>query len=198
MLAELDAELGRLFAELERRGLLDNTIIIVSSDHGEQFGEHSVMGHGNSLYLPVLHVPLLIRFPGSVPRGASVSRPVSLRDLPATIADLSGLGRQVTFPGRSLARFWSGDSAAAAGPDTLLMTVEYNPRLPKGNPIDRGSMRAVVLDTLHYILNGDRREELYRLRQDPDERHDLAADSAYQSEVSRHRSALRIVGPRDP
>ena len=67
MLAEMDEQLGKLFEELKRRGVMDNTIIIITSDHGEQFGEHSVMGHGNSLYLPVLHVPLLVRFPASVP-----------------------------------------------------------------------------------------------------------------------------------
>ena len=196
MIEELDTELGKLFDELNRRGILDNTIIIISSDHGEQFGEHSVMGHGNSLYLPVLHVPLLIRFPPAVPQGTSVSRAVALRDIPATIADLSGLAGEVSFPGRSLARFWRNDTTYTPGPDTLLMTVDYNPRLPKGNPIDKGSMRAVVLDTLHFILNGDKREELYRLQQDPDERDDLSGQADFQAELGRHREALRIVGPR--
>jgi arylsulfatase A-like enzyme len=154
------------------------------------------MGHGNSLYLPVLHVPLLIRFPGKVPQGVTAAAPVALRDLPATISDLSGIGSTVSFPGKSLARYWRNDTTYAPGPDTLLMTVEYNPRLPKGNPIDRGSMRAVVLDTLHYIMNGDKSEELYRLREDPDERSDLAGLPGYQPEVERHRGALRIVGPK--
>lgn len=117
------------------------------------------------------------------------------RDIPATIVDLSGLGNEVTFPGRSLARFWRGDTTFTPGPDTLLMTVEYNPRLPKGNPIDNGSMRAVVLDTLHYILNGDKREELFRLKQDPDERDDLSPRQEYRTDLDRHRNALRIVGP---
>ena len=196
-IAGLDAELGRLFAELERRGLLENTIVIISSDHGEQFGEHSVMGHGNSLYLPVLHVPLLIRYPGKVPEGATVQRPVSLRDIPATVADLAGLGSEISFPGRSLARFWRADTSYVASPDTLLMTVEYNPRLPKGSPIDKGSMRAVVLDTLHYILNGDKREELYRINGDPAERNDLAPRPDFQTELADLRGALQIVGPQE-
>jgi hypothetical protein len=57
-------------------------------------------------------------------------------------------------------------------------------------------MRAIVLDSLHYILNGDRREELYRLKEDPDERTDLGGQPTYQPELGRHREALRIVGPR--
>lgn len=198
MIAELDAELGKLFDALERRGILNNTLVIISSDHGEQFGEHAVMGHGNSLYLPVLHVPLLIRYPGTVPEGTSVSRAVSLRDIPATITDLVGLGASASFPGRSLARFWRSDTTFAPGPDTLMMSLEYNPRLPKGSPIDKGSMQAVVLDTLHFILNGDRREELYRLRQDPDERDDLASRPDYKGELARYRDALRLVGPAAP
>jgi arylsulfatase A-like enzyme len=191
-IAQLDAQLGKLFTELERRGILQNTIVIVAADHGEQFGEHAVMGHGNSLYLPVLHVPLMIRFPGQVPQGA-VTRPVSLRDIPATVADLSGLGGDVSFPGRSLARYWRGDSTLTSAPDTLLMTVEYNPRLPKGTPLDHGSMRAVVLDSLHYIMNGDQREELYVLKTDPSERSDLAPRREFQPDVARHREALRAL-----
>lgn len=194
MLAELDAELGNLLDELERRKLLENTIVIVSSDHGEQFGEHAVMGHGNSLYLPVLHVPLLIRYPSKVPAGSTMTRAVALRDIPATIADLAGLGGDIHFPGRSLARFWQ-DGNPGPGPDTLTMSVEYNPRLPKGSPIDKGSMRAVVLDTLHYILNGDKREELFRIRQDPAERDNLATEGAFEGEVTRHRKALQAIAP---
>ncbi len=192
-IAEVDAELGRLFAELERRGILDRTIVIVSSDHGEQFGEHAVMGHGNSLYLPVLHVPLLIRYPRRVPGGSTVSRPVSLRDIPATITDLAGASG-ARFPGRSLARFWDGSDQASA-PDTLLMAVEYNPRLPKGNPIDQGSMRAIILDSLHYIRNGDRREELYRFRTDPAQVTDLAGRAAEEGALARLRGALTTLDP---
>ena len=62
-IAALDLELGRLFDELERRELLDNTIVIVTADHGEQFGEHGEYGHGRTLYQEEVHVPLLIRFP---------------------------------------------------------------------------------------------------------------------------------------
>ena len=59
-IAYLDTELGRLFDELAQRGILDQTIIIVTSDHGEHFGEHDLWEHGNSLYSQLLHVPLLI------------------------------------------------------------------------------------------------------------------------------------------
>lgn len=191
MLAEMDAALGRLFAELERRGILDNTIVIVASDHGEQFGEHDLMGHGNSLYLPLLHVPLIVRYPGTVPAGLRVSRPVALRDIGATIADLARLPGAFPIPGRSLTRFWR--DSANVGLDTLLMEVAYNSRLPQGTPVDKGSMRAVVIDSMHYILNGDQREELYDFLRDNVERNDLSRTA--EADLRRHREALRQYAP---
>lgn len=62
-IAYLDHQLGVLFRELEGAGLLEDTLIVITSDHGEQFGEHGLLTHGNSLYLPLLHVPLLISYP---------------------------------------------------------------------------------------------------------------------------------------
>jgi arylsulfatase A-like enzyme len=190
MLAQMDAALGRLFAELKRRGILDQTIVIVASDHGEQFGEHNLMGHGNSLYLPLLHIPMVIRYPAGVPAGTHVAEPVALRDIAATIMDLARIPDPSPFPGRSLTRFWR--DSAPGGADTLLMELEYNSRLPKGTPVDKGSMRAVVIDSLHYILNGDKREELYDFLRDSVEIQDLKGDS---TDLVRHRDALRALIP---
>ena len=67
-IAAIDEQLGRLFDELDRRGVLSNTLVIVTADHGEHLGEHKIYGHGQSLYRPELHVPLLIAFPAGVPR----------------------------------------------------------------------------------------------------------------------------------
>jgi hypothetical protein len=68
-IAYLDEALGRLFDELERRGVMDQTLVIVTADHGEEIGEHKLVGHGRSLYREELHVPLLMARPGSVPAG---------------------------------------------------------------------------------------------------------------------------------
>ena len=108
-IAYLDQYLGRLFRELERRDLLKNTIVIITSDHGEQLGEHRLFGHINSVYMPVLHVPLMISFPSTVPENISVAAPVSLRDLAATIFDLAEVKIPGSFPGKSLRRFWESE-----------------------------------------------------------------------------------------
>ena len=78
-LAYLDAALGALFRELAARNVLDRTLVIVTSDHGESFGNHNLFGHGNSMYRDLIHVPLIIRYPASVPSGTRITEAVSLQ-----------------------------------------------------------------------------------------------------------------------
>lgn len=198
-LAELDDEIGRLFAELERRGVLDRTIVILASDHGEQFGEHALMGHGNSLYRPLLHVPLVVWLPGAAGAGSVVPDAVSLRDLPHTVLELAGDPAGGGFPGKSLARFWDpARRAEVTGRDTLLMELSFNDKLPKGTPIDRGPMRAVLLDTLHYIRNGDGVEELYDFERDLAQAIDLARTPAGAADLPDFRAILTERGAMPP
>lgn len=192
----LDAQVDSLLRGLGKRGLLDNTIVVVTSDHGELFGEHGVISHGNSLFLPVLHVPLLMVAPGRIPGGTRVPSLASLRDLPATLLDLAGV-RNPGLPGHSLSQAWSATGAAALV-DTLFATVDFNrllPRFPPA-PVLRGSMRTVVLDSLQYILNGDGEEELYHLGRDPWEVRNLVAVPEFQPHLARYREAMRALPAR--
>lgn len=86
-----DAEIGRIVARLEELELLDNTLIVVTSDHGDEFFEHGSIGHRRTLFEEVVAVPLILRFPPRLPQGARVDGPVSLVDLPATMFELAGL-----------------------------------------------------------------------------------------------------------
>ena len=125
-LAYLDWRLGQLFDELQRRGVLDRTVVIITADHGEELGDHDLFEHGESLYRPEIHVPLLILLPSARPCRSVVRETVSLRDLPATIVDLAGLAAGAPFPGRSLARLW-GDSRPEAGAGASLISMERSP-----------------------------------------------------------------------
>ncbi|MGH7656665.1 MAG: sulfatase, partial [Gemmatimonadales bacterium] len=120
-IAWLDHEISTLLEQLEARGLLDNTILVITSDHGEQFGEHGLVDHGNSLYQPLLDVPLILRFPGAVPAGARFDTPVTLRDIPVTMLDLAGLDDS-SIPGESLVRFWETRSAAGDEPESPILS----------------------------------------------------------------------------
>ena len=112
-LAYLDERLGELFDDLQRRGVLDRTLVVITSDHGEGLGEHDLYEHGFSLFSTELRVPLLILAPAGVPVGGVVRDTASLRDLPATIVDLIGLGTGAPFPGGSLARLWRDPPAGS-------------------------------------------------------------------------------------
>jgi arylsulfatase A-like enzyme len=196
-IAYIDEQLGRLFRELDRRGVLDETLVIVTADHGEHFGEHELFGHGGSLYAPEVHVPLLIAGPGArpVPSGARVPGTVSLRDLPATITDLAGLRKAAVFPGASLARCW--DPRRGTGPDgsgPILSEVDNPLNVQHANggrsPVFRGAMKALAAGDWSYIRNGDGREELYDLAADPQELQDLAGTADAGPRLERFRAEL--------
>jgi arylsulfatase A-like enzyme len=88
--ASVDDDIATLMGLLEERGLADETIVAVTSDHGEEFLEHDLMGHANQLYDESVRVPLILVGP-SVPSGVRESRPVENRALPATLMALAGL-----------------------------------------------------------------------------------------------------------
>jgi arylsulfatase A-like enzyme len=89
-LAWIDAEIGRLLAELERRELAASTLVLVVSDHGDEFLEHGALGHRRTLYEEVLRVPLILHWPGG-PRDATSSARVTLADAAASVLALLGV-----------------------------------------------------------------------------------------------------------
>jgi arylsulfatase A-like enzyme len=196
-MAYMDQHLGHLFDQLTKWGWLDNTLVIITSDHGEQFGEHGFMSHGQSLYFPLLHVPLVVLFPGRVPAGVTVANPVSLRDLPATVADLLKLEKRPGMPGTSLARFWANSPTPSSTPMApLLSEANYIPRFPKIFPASRGNMRSLVADRYHYIRNGDGVEELYDHWNDVLEMDNLVTSAGIRSELDFFRASLQVIAPR--
>jgi arylsulfatase A-like enzyme len=98
----LDNQLGRLLDELETRNTLEDTVVILVSDHGEHFGEHNVYYHGNSLYQEVVHVPLVIAGPGVEQAGLRITNPISTRNVGVTALQLAGSEAFHDFPGKSL------------------------------------------------------------------------------------------------
>ncbi len=193
-IAYLDAELDRLLLALEAQGKLDNTIVIVTADHGEQFGEHGLFVHGNSLYQPLLHVPLIIRFPLRAPMGRRVAERVTLRDLPATVIDMLPSPANAGLPGLSLARHWADTSrsndavadAAIAEVRQAGWAIDSNPWYPAA----KGDMTSLTDSRYHYIRNGDGSEELYDIANDPDELRDLGKHEDSRQLLEQYRKAL--------
>ena len=187
-IAYLDDQIGKLYDDLAKRNLLANTLIVITSDHGEQLGEHRLYGHGRSLYRQELHVPLIVVAPGG-PKGLAVTEPASLRDVPATVMDVVGGAQNDVFPGVSLAEAWNG---GVLGP--VLSEVAHRPKTSSKNPNRppawRGPMDAIVEGTKVYIRNADGREELYDLASDPDESHDLSKNHGADASLVPFRATL--------
>ena len=190
-IAYIDTQLGQLFDELSSRGLLKNTLVIITSDHGEGFGEHGQVGHAHSLYQHEIRVPLLVIGPQRVPKARVIPTPVSLRDIPATVVDLLGLGGEPPFPGQSLARFWQanrGSDQIAIEP--VLSELSDTTQELRSDRLDKKLCEAVSLGDMVYIRYGDGRESLYNIAEDPAENDDLALESRSRPTLERLRATL--------
>ncbi len=109
-----DDGLRELVERLRGLGIWERTLFVFTSDHGEEFFEHEVLGHGFSLFQAVIRVPLVLHGP-AVPAGGVIEEPVQILDLPSTVLDLAGFGVERFGDGRSFAgalrdRRWSGDT----------------------------------------------------------------------------------------
>jgi arylsulfatase A-like enzyme len=194
-LAYLDEHLGLLLDELAERRALDNTLVIITSDHGEHFGEHGIVQHASSLYTQVIHVPLLVRLPQRLQARRTISQVVTLRDLPATILEAVGMGGESVLPGQSLSRFWSdGAGGLDASEGFVLSEVEQGRDYPAWYPSVTGPLKSIVADGKHYIRNvGDGSEELYDIELDPEETQDLSATAEAERLLPRFRALLDKV-----
>ena len=186
-IAYLDSRVERLLTQLDRLRLSRETIVIITSDHGELFGEHGLFSHGNSLYLPLLRVPLLLRAP-SLPAGVRIATPVTLRDLPRTVLELAGLdGRGIS--GESFARLAAGGVVSETG-SPIISLVGPAPNTREEHPVFKGPMWSIISRPYQYILEGDGSEELYDFVGDPGQTANLASAPQARPILDRLREGL--------
>ncbi len=100
-IAYTDAQFGRLVEALKAKGLFDNTVILVLSDHGEEFWEHGALGHGQSLYEEVLRIPFLLRLPKALHAGTRIPGLLEVVDIAPSLLDFLALPPESGFEGRS-------------------------------------------------------------------------------------------------
>jgi arylsulfatase A-like enzyme len=183
-IAYLDRQFQELIGELGRRGVEDNTIVIVTSDHGESFGEHGLFTHRTALYRELVHVPLIVRWPGHVPSDTRVDVPVSITDIPATLRDLLDIPPTNGIRGQSLATAWMRPTTRA---DRRFLVQELA-RMPFEEfnwvPAYYGALTSVIASKWHYIEHETLGAELYDLQHDPHELSNLI-DTQDGSRVSR-------------
>ena len=177
----LDTEIGRLLDELEVRGVLDHTIVVVTSDHGESWGEHDLLFHGHSLYQEQVRIPLIVHVPGDR-QAQRDPRPVTLQDVPGLLT------RLVDVPSP-----FAAHSGEATPSPVALSEVGRRNGMPPGWPTAKGGLRSLQDERWQLIVGDARAAELYDVLADPGQLHDLASDPAYAAVMARLKDRLAAL-----
>ncbi|MDQ8730467.1 alkaline phosphatase family protein [Bradyrhizobium sp. LHD-71] len=203
LIRQIDDQLGRLFAFMRERGLMDNTLIIFTSDHGDYLGDHW-LGEKDLFHEPSVKVPLIVVDPSPAAdrtRGSACDALVEAIDLLPTFLDVLGrdpLEQSHRLEGRSL-RPWLHGEAAPAWRDVAFSEYDYS-LLPVGAKLGvapRDARLYMAVDRRwKYVHAIGFRPMLYDLQDDPDEFRDLGADPAYRKECDRLAAALSEWGLR--
>jgi arylsulfatase A-like enzyme len=143
----VDGRLGGLFAELDRRGLGETTLVLVTADHGEEFLEHGERTHGKNFYDTSLRVPMILRLPGGAHAGRRIATPVSLVDVGATLVAAAGGGASTWHSGRDLA------GLLGAAPDRAWREREL---YATGKARGGGLLTALIADGRKVVVRADR------------------------------------------
>jgi arylsulfatase A-like enzyme len=190
-LAYIDQQLSALLEYLESAGLLEKTIVVVTSDHGESLYEHGLVGH-SSLYDHDLKVPLVISAPLGSARGRRVNAQVRSVDIAPTLVELAGLPSFAAVDGKSLVPFLRGEAAPARDAWSYALSTTRGVSLRTA-----GQRKLIAQDTVFDPFRGAL--EIYDLGHDPGELRNLsagpAADRLRQGlvrEVTAGSSALQI------
>jgi len=198
-IAYLDNRIYHLYQFLVKHGWQDNTMFVVTTDHGESLGEHGIWAHTLGLYNEVLHIPLIIKYPREYRLQGENHNLVQLHDLYATLLEMAG--SPFPMPDSS----WSllgppRREALAELPDTSMILDFLKRRRPEfQNGPQMQSGRCLIDSQLHKLIQwADGRCELYNLKADYAEERNLAADPTYEPvrETLRQRLA-DLTGPWD-
>ncbi|HET9298525.1 MAG TPA: sulfatase [Candidatus Polarisedimenticolaceae bacterium] len=200
---DADTHVAGFLEDLRREGMLDDAVLVVLSDHGEDLWDHEVTrspGHGHALYEELVHVPLAVRAPGRVRAGATLSTPVSLLDVAPTLLDLCRLPADPGYRGRSLADALRTGKEPESRPVSS-ESVQYG---PDRFAVREGAVKAIVApqpDRFNYDVHLDVLPvEIFDLATDPLERDPVSGRTAtgaatvLDSAVTRARAALRGRG----
>jgi arylsulfatase A-like enzyme len=169
-LAYLDEKINEVAQFVESLGLLDDTLLVITSDHGDSLGEHEHLGHRLALYEQLVHVPLVVRFPARFEAAARVDRQVQLGDLFPTFLELAGSAETNANGFHSLLAPPSSERPFTVAENTA--------------PISLDSLQARMIRTDQYkfIWKSNHQHELYDLTKDP---HETANLVAVEADVTR-------------
>lgn len=181
-IAYVDEQIGRLLAALDELHLADNTIVVLTADHGEGLGEHGEDTHAEFVYDTTLLVPLIVRAPGLAPAGRRITAQVRLIDIAPTILDALGLPADPPMDGASLVPLFRDD---APDPHRPAYSETFYPMFNLGCAWSR-SWRRDGWKYIHAV-----KPALYHVAVDPHELHNLVFDDP--ARVRKMRGELRVL-----
>jgi arylsulfatase len=180
----IDEQIGRIFETLDRRGLLDNTLILYTSDHGDMTGDHHLWRKSYA-YEASARVPMLMRWPkgmGPDARGVVMDQPVEIRDILPTFMHAAGAPGRDTLDGRSLLELVQGDAPDWRAWIDLEHDICYDPS---------NHWSALTDGKKKYIFHArDGEQQYFDLESDPGETTDLAGDPRHTREIGQWRQRL--------
>lgn len=164
----VDGFIGRVVALLEERGLLEHTVLVLVSDHGEEFWDHGSVLHSHTLYQELVHVPLIWRLPGARFGGRRVPALVRNMDVAPTILDLLAISAPSTFQGRSLLSLMRGEAAPV-----VVGIAEME------------KARMIIDPPWKLVLESGGERRLFHLAADPGEHRDLSGQEPARTAAMR-------------
>jgi arylsulfatase A-like enzyme len=191
-IAWVDSQVGRILERLEELGLREDTLVVLTSDHGEEFFEHGGKTHRAQLYKESVHVPLILSWPGSLPAGRRVDGPAGIVDVLPTVTALCGVRTPENLSGRDLAAVARGE-VANAPQDYVTELVVFPPGA--ASPLREVGLWGPERHMLfHFGDQGERRAEWFDRAADPAERgagRPVAAESAEALEFAQRLERAR-------
>lgn len=175
-----DEHMGRFIGELEKRGHLEDTLIVITNDHGEELKEHGRMGHGHSLYDEVVRAPLLFRYPGRFPAQHQIDEPVESVDIVPTVLDVLRLDGNEDLEGFSLMPLVEGDPLQR--PFYAVSEFLYG-------------QRSVRIGPYKLIRSGSKYLGLFDVSNDPTEQKDLIDESLIARRMAEIHLAEYFANP---
>ena len=181
----IDSLFGQIVEQLDQRGVLEKTLLIVTSDHGEMLGQHGLL-HKECPYEENLRVPLAMRLPGVIKQGVTVSMDISQIDFAPTILAAAGLSPDPGWEGENLLSYVNGEKLIPAARDCFS---QYNLG-PDWDFHKVRNWRLIVRRPWKYIYHQSYGAELYNLEQDPREMNNLAGEQEVREVETELHEAL--------
>jgi arylsulfatase A-like enzyme len=195
MLSAVDRSIGKLLDSLSAKGILDQTIFVITSDQGFFYGEFGLAQERRLAYEPSIRIPFIMRYPGLTKPGSKPNALVSNVDVAPTLLELAGAGAPANMDGRSLASVFKRPSAKIR--KDFLIEYYSDREFPR---IQNMGYKAIRTDRYKYIRYGELQgmDELYDLRRDPHELNNLLPDRAPQNILGDLRKRLdRLINQAD-